>query len=77
MQDEVIEIFSGTPWEAEMVRTLLQDSEIRSFLKNNLVNSYAYDPGLASGVKVMILSSDFNNAKAIVDGYYRNMKPLE
>jgi hypothetical protein len=72
-KDAVIEIFSGTLWEAEMVKSLLQNAEIESYLKNNVVNTYIYDPIYASGVKVMISASDFGGAKEIVDQYYRNM----
>ena len=72
--DSIIEIFSGTPWESEMVKSLLQDSEIKSFLKNNTINSYAIEPTFPGGVKVMILNSDYERAKKIVDEYYRNMK---
>ncbi len=70
----VIEIFSGTLWEAELIKSLLRDSEIDSFLKNDVINSYIYEPIIASGVKVMISSSDFEKAKEIVEKYYRNLK---
>lgn len=72
-KDSVIEIFSGTLWESEMVTTLLRDAEIESFQKNTLLNSNLYDPIYSSGVKVMILGSDFEKAKEIIDDYYRNM----
>jgi hypothetical protein len=70
--DEIIEIYTGTLWESEMITSLLKDSEIQSFLKNNILESYAYEPIYATGVKVMILSSDFDKAKEIVDSYLRN-----
>jgi len=72
--DPIVEIFSGTLWESEMVTTLLRDVEIESFQKNALLNSNLYDPIYSVGVKVMILSSDFEKAKEIIDDYYRNMK---
>jgi hypothetical protein len=43
-KDIIIEIFSGTLWEAEMVKSLLQDAEIDSFLKNSNLNTYIYEP---------------------------------
>jgi hypothetical protein len=73
-EDLIIEIFSGTPWESEMISGLLLNSGIKSFLKNNVLNSYAIEPTFPGGVKVMILESDFERAKEIVDEYYRNMK---
>lgn len=72
-KDIIIEIFSGTLWESEMVKSLLKDAEIESFLKNTNLNTYIYEPIQASGVKVMILSSDYEKAKEIVDNYFRNM----
>ena len=72
--DEIIEIYSGTLWESEMITSLLEDSEIRSFLKNNILESYVFEPIYATGVKVMILSSDFEKAKEVVDSYRLNSK---
>jgi hypothetical protein len=72
-KDKIVEIFSGTLWEAEMVKSLLKDSEIESFLKNSNLNTYIYEPIQAAGVKVMILSSDYERAKEITDNYFKNM----
>lgn len=72
-KDKIIEVFSGTLWESEMIKSLFQDAEIESFLKNANLNTYIYEPIQASGVKVMILSSDYEKAKEIVDCYFRNM----
>ena len=56
-----------------MVKSLLQDAEIESFLQNTNLNTYIYEPIQASGVKVMILSSDYEKARKIVDNYFRDM----
>ncbi len=72
--DPVIEIFSGTSWEAEMVKSLLSDGGIPSFLKNNVLGNYLLDPIMATGVKVMILESDREAAKEVVQVYYKRMK---
>ena len=71
---KIIEIFSGTPWEAEMVKSLLENAEIESFIKNAVFNSNMYDPIYASGTKVMILESNKSRAKMVVDEYYENLK---
>lgn len=63
---KVIELFSGTLWEAEMIHSLLTDAGIQSFVKNNVVNTYLYNPIQASGVKVMILESDLLEAQGIL-----------
>ena len=67
--DKIIEVFSGTLWEAEMVKSLLDSADISCFIKNSVGNNYAYEPGFAEGVKVMILSSSMEEAKMIVEGY--------
>lgn len=72
--NSIIEIFSGTIWEAEMVKSLLENAEIRCFLKNNVLNTNWYDPIISEGVKVMISSSAYNISKKIVDNYYKNMQ---
>lgn len=71
-EDNILEIFSGTIWETEMITSLLKDAEIESFLKNPVLNSYAYNPIFSQEVKVMISNSDFEKAKGIVEGYCKN-----
>ncbi len=71
-KDKIIEVFSGTLWEAELVKSLLMDAEIESFTKNSNLNTYIYEPIQASGVKVMILNSDYEKAKEVIENYYRN-----
>ena len=72
-KDSVIEIFSGSLWEAEMVKSLLENAEIESFLQNATLAQYAYNPTTTQGSKVMILSNDYTRAKEVVDEYIRNM----
>jgi hypothetical protein len=69
--DPVIEIYSGTPWEANLLQSLLKDAGIESFVKNDINSSYLYDPINASNVKVMILQSDLTDALAIVLDFSR------
>ncbi len=71
-KERMIRIFSGTMWEAEIVRSLLQMADIDSFLKNTTINSYAFEPISSEGVKVMISESDLQIAQEIVDEYNKN-----
>jgi len=73
-ENEIIEIYSGTLWETEMITSLLREEEIESFLKNSVLNSYAYNPTFSQEVKVMVLNSDFEKAKRIIEEYLINMK---
>jgi hypothetical protein len=74
VKDKMIEVFSGTSWEAEMVASLLKDADIDSFTKNSVLNTFMYDPIYSSGVKVMISDSDLEPATEIVNEYYKNMR---
>jgi len=70
---KTIEVFSGTKWEAEMVRTLLANAEIMSFVKNDILSINMYDPKYSDGVKVIISVKDYEEAKDIVQAYYDNL----
>lgn len=72
--DPVVELFSGTLWEAEMIKSLLESAGIRSFLKNSVLNSYAYEPARAEGVSVMVLRSDYPEAKKVADDFEQNQR---
>ena len=71
-KERMLRIFSGTMWEAEIVRSLLQMADINSFLKNTTINSYAFEPISSEGVQVMISESDLQIAQEIVDEYNKN-----
>jgi hypothetical protein len=73
-KESIVEIFSGTLWESEMIKSLLENSKIDSYFKNNILNSYAFEPTSSGEVKVMISSFDYETAKGIVDEYNRNKK---
>lgn len=72
---ESIEIFSGITWQAQMVKNLLENSGIEAFLQDEIIGSLNF-PWASSGgkglVKVMVSSSDYENAKLIVDEYEKN-----
>lgn len=71
-EDNIVEIYSGTLWESEMITTLLKEERIESFLKNSILNTYAYNPAFSQEVKVLISESDIERAKRIVDEYCMN-----
>jgi hypothetical protein len=73
-EDKIVQIYSGTLWESEMITTLLNEEGIESFLKNSVLNTYAYDTSFSQEVKVMISESDCEKAKMIVENYLWNMK---
>lgn len=73
--DALIEIYSSSPIEAQMVNGLLQDAEIDTFIKDELMGSIApwYVAGGGAGaVKIVINSKDYDRARAIIDQFEAN-----
>ena len=73
--DELIEVYSSSPLEAQMVNSLLQDAEIDTFIKDELMGSIApwYVAGGGAGaVKIVINSRDYEKARAIIDHFEAN-----
>ncbi len=71
-----VEIFSGTMWEAEMIKSLLENAEIEAFLKDEFTGTLApwYTAGGGAGsVKVVVSSLDFEKAREIVEEFGRNI----
>ena len=72
-----VEVFSGSIWEAEMVKSILENSEIETFLKDENTGTLApwyTAPGGAGSVKVVVSSLDFDKAKFIVTEYENNIR---
>lgn len=42
LEHELVEIYSGNLWEAELLKSIFDDTGIPSFLKNNVLSSFAY-----------------------------------
>jgi hypothetical protein len=69
---EPVEVFDGTTWQAGMVKSLLENSEIQAFLVDEIMgtlNPWWTAPGGAGSVKVFVSSQDYEKAKIIVDDY--------
>ena len=74
----MIGIFAGTPWQAGMVKSLLEDAGIQAFLADEIIgtlNPWWTAPGGAGAIKVRISSADYEQAKLIVEEYQRNLEP--
>lgn len=71
------EVFAGTGWQAEMVRNLLENEGISSFLKNEIIGTilpFGTSPGGVGAVKVIVSEEFKERAMAIVDEYNENLK---
>jgi hypothetical protein len=74
---EPVEVFSGTIWDAELVKSLLENAEILTFLKDENTGTLApfyAAPGGAGSVKVVVSNLDYDEAIAIIAEYETNMK---
>ena len=74
---DLIEVFDGTPWQAGMVKSMLEDSGIQAFLKDEIMgtfNPWWTAGGGAGAVKVMISEHDQENAKSIIEEFEKSQK---
>ena len=74
-ENDIIEVFAGNSIDAEIVKSLLEDSGIKAFLKDDNMGSIApwhVSAGGAGAVKIIINSKDYDKAKLIVEKYEEN-----
>jgi hypothetical protein len=76
--DEIqpVEIYAGTIWQVEMVKSLLENAEIEVFLKdeiNGTMVPWITSSGGFGSIKVIVSSNDYEKAKQIVDEYESNL----
>ena len=68
---KLIEIYDGNLFQAQMVKNLLENEGIESFLKDEIIaRSPIFRPG--GGVRVMISEFDYDKAKLIVNEYEKS-----
>jgi len=70
-----VEIYAGSIWEVEMVKSLLENAEIESFLQDENTGTLApwYTAGGGAGsVKVVVSNLDFEKARLIIMEYENN-----
>ena len=71
-------VYTGTYWQAGMVMSLLQNANIEPFLYDGArgtCNPGWNLAGEAGSVRVVVSSSDYDQAKLIVAEYEENLKP--
>lgn len=76
-ESSLVEIFSGDIIEAGMVKSLLEDSGIHAYLKDEIMGTLGpwwTTPGGAGSVRVIVAGSDAEGARLIVEEYERNIK---
>ncbi|MEI7663444.1 MAG: DUF2007-related protein [Bacteroidota bacterium] len=72
---EPVVIFAGSIWEAELVKSLMENAEIDAFLLDENTGTLApwYTAGGGAGsVKVVVSNRDLDDASSIVSEFEHN-----
>lgn len=59
-----VEVFSGSPWEAEIIKGLLESNEIRCAIKDGIMGALA--PYIAPSVSVLVLEDQYEAATELI-----------
>ena len=73
-------IFTGTYWQAQMVKSLLENAEIESYLLGETKGTFNLGwslPGEQGSVRVMVAGEDLELARSVVEEYEKNLKTEE
>ncbi len=69
---KALEIFDGDQWQAMLVKSLLDNAEIESFMKDQRMGVLApwnVDAGGAGPVKIFVSSLDAEKAREVIEQY--------
>ncbi|WP_412125479.1 DUF2007-related protein [Bacteroides caccae] len=59
-----IEVFSGSPWEAEIIKGLLESNDIRCVIKDEIMGTLA--PYIAPAVSVLVTEDEYESATELI-----------
>lgn len=71
-----VEVFAGTAVQATLVKSLLENAEIKAYLKDEFTGvlyPWHTSPGGVGAIKVFVSSLDQKKAQMVVDEYERNL----
>lgn len=67
----LVEVFFGTPWEAELIKGLLESAGIDVALKNyglvNFVPTQSTGFGAGGGISVLVFKDDYEIARQLIE----------
>lgn len=69
-----VEVFDGNQWEASLVKSLLDNAEIESFIKDQRMGVLApwnVDAGGAGPIKIFVSNLDYEKAQEVIEQYKR------
>lgn len=64
-QSKSVEVFSGSSWEAEIIKGLLESNGIRSVVKDGILGTLA--PYIAPAVSLLVTEEDYEEAQKIIN----------
>jgi hypothetical protein len=67
-----VEVFDGKQWEASLVKSLLDNAEIESFIKDGQMGvlvPWNVDAGGAGPFKIFVSNVDYEKAKEVIRQY--------
>jgi len=67
-KSKLIEVFTGTPWEAELVMSLLGNSDIEAVTKDGMVVNVVL-PSTAVDVSILVNEKDYGAAMEVIREY--------
>ena len=70
-----VEVFAGTTWEAAVVKSLLENAEIVTYLKDEIrgtMTPWHVSPGGVDAVKVVVSGRDVEKAMEVVREFNAN-----
>jgi hypothetical protein len=68
------EVFEGSAWEAGILTSMLEDNEIETYMTEAYALPWNTLPVKGAAVKVFVALKNLEQAEAIVDEFYKNMK---
>lgn len=74
-----VEVYAGNLVEAGMVKSLLEDANIKAYLKDEMMGTFSpwwVTPGGTGSVGVVVSSHDLDRAKGIVEEYEKKVREI-
>ena len=66
------EVFSGTLWEATIIKNILEDNGLQVFIENNLMSTiapYIVTAGGSNSTKILTSETDYDPAIKLIEEY--------
>ena len=68
------EVFEGSAWEARLLKSILEDNDIEAFMTEAYALPWNSTPTRGASAKLFVARENLEQARAIVDEFYTNMR---